>query len=665
MTAATVAIRSTRFDPEPPPPTLAESPEPPLSTGHDQDFKERVRAHTDLVALAGESLTLQAKRGGREYVGLCPFHDDHNPSLTISPERQSYKCWSCGEGGDCFSWVMKIDGLEFFDALRFLAERAGLEMPKQSRGSKTTGSDAKQQLFAALSWAESQFHNFLLTAKAAEPAREYLNERGFTGDTIRRFRLGFHPNDWEWLQERARGTVSSEALLGARLIAARPGGSGYFDYFVNRVVFPVHDERGRAVAFGGRILPAFARPEDAKYINSADGPVFSKSRLLYGLDVARDAIRKCGEALVMEGYTDCITASQFGVANVVATLGTALTELHVRLLKRFARKVVLVFDADDAGRGASVRSVAKFLAQEVDLRILTLPAGADPADFIAEHGADAFRRSAAEAPEAWEFRLQAAEAEHTLTSMDARHRVLEDMLELLAEAPRLAGTLREDLILARLSGKLQAPERKIRGRLRELRSRSTGRQPRETPDETSQDAPQYAGSPSALTGEAAVERELLEMIFAHPPIIASVTERVSANEFKHTVMKELFQLCCDVWERGVMPDYSQVTSAIEDSGLKRWAGEIDELCRRKRTAELLEGDGTLRGVPPPSSLFGQLTGHFERRRRTKWSGPDEAASSSPGLTADAKARLRQEYEARQADPHFKHTPQTTHSGRQR
>ena len=633
-----------------------------MSTGLDQDFKELVRSHTDLVALAGESLTLQAKRGGREFVGLCPFHDDHNPSLTITPERQSYKCWSCGEGGDCFSWVMKIDGLGFAESLRYLADRAGLEMPKRYRQT-SSNSDMKQSLFEALNWAEGQFHSFLKEAKAAEPARNYLAERGFTPETIDRFKIGFHPDNWDWIQDRARGKVTPEALLGARLVGERQNGSGYYDYFVNRVVFPVHDERGRTVAFGGRILPAFARPEDPKYINSADSPVFSKSKLLYGLDVARGSISKSRLALVMEGYTDCITASQFGVENVVATLGTALTESHVQLLKRFARKVVLVFDADTAGQLAAVRSIAKFLAHEVDLRILTLPDGQDPADYLAEHGAESFRKLADEAVEAWEYRLQAAEAEHTLASMDARHRVLEDMLALLAEAPRLAGTLREDLIVARLSAKLQVPERKIRGRMQQLRNQPNNRQTAFAAGEIPNDH-RYTGSPHALKGDAAIECEILEAIFALPAAIDQIRERVSADEFQHAVLRELFQLCCDLQERGVAPDYHQVTSAIEEPGLKRWASEIDELSRRKRTAEKLESDGILRGASAPHSLFEQLMQLFEQRRR-RTNGSVETAASSPGLTADAKARLRHAAEIRQADPHFKQAPQTTHSRRQR
>jgi DNA primase len=664
-----------------------------LSAGLDQDFKELVRSHTDLVALVGESLTLHPQRGGREHKGLCPFHDDHNPSMTVSAERQSYKCWVCNEGGDCFSWVMKHDGLPFIEALRFLAERAGLEMPKTLRRGNAEGRRTKETIYDVLNWAGTQFHEFLKTGQVAERARNYVASRGFQSDTIDTFRLGFHPENWTWLLDRARGKYSAEQLLAAGLVREQTGYSGYRDDLYGRVLFPIHDERGRVVAFGGRVLPGDDEGRGPKYLNGTETAVFSKSKLLYGLDVARKAISDSGEVLVTEGYTDCITVSQHGFRNVVATLGTALTEQHVQLLRRFARKVVLVYDGDAAGQKASVRSVSKFLAQEVDLRILTLPARQDPAEFLNDRGPDAFRQLIDTAAEAWEFRLQAAVAEHTLDSMDSRHRVLEDVLELLASAPRLAGTVREDLLLAKVSRMLNVPERKLRQRLQDVRRQATskGTHPvgaglragpqgepvgaglRAGPPGVAQDA---AATPADLSRDETIECELLEMIFAHPPLIDRAAARVSADEFGHAVLRELYELCCELWQRGVPPEYDKVTIAVEDERLKRWASAIDDRSRRKKTEEILRDDGTLDGAPPVTSVFLQLLRQFERRRRTMElatpldglgaAQPSGAAptalNSSPGLTAEAKARLRELTEHRQSDPHIKLKPR---SGRKR
>jgi len=655
-----------------------------LSAGLDQDFKELVRSHTDLVALIGESLTLHPQRGGSEYKGLCPFHDDHNPSMTVSRQRQSYKCWVCNEGGDCFSWVMKRDGLPFVEVLRYLAERAGLEMPKTLRRGNVEGRKTKETIYDILNWAGVQFHEFLKTAQGAERARKYVASRGFTADTIDTYRLGFHPENWTWLLDRARGKYSAEQLLAAGLVREQRGFSGYRDELYGRVLFPIHDERGRVVAFGGRVLPGDDEGRGPKYLNGTETAVFSKSKLLYGLDVARKAISDSGEVLVTEGYTDCITVSQHGFRNVVATLGTALTEQHVQLLRRFARKVVLVYDGDAAGQKASVRSVSKFLAQEVDLRILTLPAKQDPAEFLNDRGADAFRPLIDTAAEAWEFRLQAAVAEHTLNSVDSRHRVLEDMLELLASAPRLAGTVREDLLIAKVSRMLQVPERKLRQRLQDVRRQATSKGIKtsgvsETPGVSSgssgvaQDA---AATPSTLSYDDSIECELLEMIFAHPPLIDRAAARIAAEDFRHAVLRELYELCCELWQRGVPPEYDKVTTAVEDERLKRWASEIDDRSRRKKTEEILRDDGTIEGHPSPSSVFLQLIRQFERRRRITElaapldgrgaANPDGAAptalNSSPGLTSEAKARLRELTEHRQTDPHIKLKPR---SGRKR
>lgn len=637
-----------------------------MSTGLAHEFKEQVRSRTDLVALIGESVRLEPRRGGREHVGLCPFHDDHNPSMTVSPERQSYKCWACGEGGDCFSWVMKHDGLSFPEALKLLAERAGLELPASFRRGSGKATQTKQTLYEILAWAQGQFHQFLLTGQAAKPAREYLEQRGVTEETIRRFHLGYHPDNWTWILDRARDRYSTDLLAAAGLIAERRSGDGYRDNFVDRVMFPIRDERGRTVAFGGRILPGNTK-DDRKYFNSPESAIFSKSRLLYGLDAARDAIRRDEAALVVEGYTDCIMLSQHGIQSVVATLGTALTELHVDLLKRFARKVVLVYDADVAGRLAAERSLGKFLAREVDLRILTLPPNEDPADFIGRHGADAFRQLAENAVEAWEYKLQSALATHTLETIDARHRVLQEMLEVLAAAPRLAGTLREDLILSRLVRKLDIPERKVRQQLQTLRrqpetaGRAGGTPPASSsPLTTASAGPEDASGRNAGTYDARdehLERDLLEMVFAQPDLFEAINARVGVDEFRQPQLQQLFQVCRDLWERDVAPAYEQVMSVLEEPELKRLAAEIDELSRRKKVAEKLQPAVAVEGVPPPVTLFKEVMDRLEWRRRVQGNSlPAPHVPNNSGLTPEAKSRLRQLTELRQTDPHQRLNP---------
>jgi DNA primase len=421
----------------------------------------------------GESISLKPLRGGSDYVGLCPFHDDHNPSFHVYPDRQSYRCWVCDEMGDCFTFVMKLDGSGFREALEMLATRAGLEMPK-NHGSARAGSGREEglekgDLYKVLAWAENEFHRCLLSSASAAKARDYLQERGFTQETIRQFKLGYHPNDWEWLQGRAKGSFTPAQLLAARLVKQRDRDNGYYDDFVDRVMFPIRDIRARTVAFGGRILPGDDRANAPKYSNSAESKLFTKSDVLYGFDAARDAIRRSETAVVVEGYTDCIIAHQHGIRNVVGTLGTALTETHVGSLKRLARRVVQCFDGDEAGRKAVDRSLVKFVAQDVELRILTLPGGADPAEFLAERGPEEFQRLIDGATELWEHKLKLTFDRFGFDSPKAREDIVSEMLGLLAQSPRLAGTQREHLLLNRLSQRVGLPEQVVRQHLGEAR----------------------------------------------------------------------------------------------------------------------------------------------------------------------------------------------------
>jgi DNA primase len=229
----------------------------PNHLGFPTDFKEQVRSRTDLVELIGESVALTS-RGPHDFVGLCPFHDDHNPSFHVYPDRQSYRCWVCDEGGDCFSFVMKYDRLGFREALEMLAERAGLELPQTVRRFSPEQKDRRGRLHEIVAWAEALCHEFLLEDRSAEPAREYLRSRGFTVETWKAFRLGYHPQDWEWLLGRGRlKKYAAAEMAAAGLALERRDGGGYRDHqlFVGRVLFPIRDLRGRTVAFGGRVLP--------------------------------------------------------------------------------------------------------------------------------------------------------------------------------------------------------------------------------------------------------------------------------------------------------------------------------------------------------------------------------------------------------------------------
>ncbi len=569
-----------------------------MSAGFQSDFKEQVRTQTDLVNLVSEGVALTAQRGGREYVGLCPFHDDHNPSFRVYAEQQSYRCWVCDEGGDCFSFVMKRDLINFREALEYLAERAGIEIPKHSRSNRNSNGISNADLYEILLWAESLFHNSLVKTEQGKEALDYMLDRGFSQETILQFRIGYHPKDWNWIQNQSQGRFSHEALRTAGLIAKRDGNDGYYDHFVDRVMFPIRDKQKRTVAFGGRALPGSDAENKGKYQNSPEGPLFSKSRLLYGLDVARDGIFRTKTAIVVEGYTDCITCQQLGMVNVVGVLGTSLTEMHVQELKRFADKVILVFDGDDAGQNAADRAISKFLSQEVDLRILALPDGLDPAEYIEQNSLEKFQDLVTNAKEAWDFKFVACLEKYGTESLDSCERILNEMLELLSLSPGLAGSVRENMILGRLENRLGVSEIVIRQKYKEIRKqkRTTSRpqtqmqSPAGFKDNNRQRRidPQQGEFKSILKKSQKydlAEQELLEIILSAPQWIEKIQQQVSVQDFEHQVRAELLQFCFDMAEQGQEPSYHNVTIALEDPELKRLAQRIDEISREKKIAE--------------------------------------------------------------------------------
>lgn len=555
-----------------------------------------------MVALVGESVSLSSRGGGREFVGLCPFHEDHDPSLHVYPDRQSYRCWVCNEGGDCFTWVMAHDKVEFREALEILARRANVPIPARSGQPQPAGGDQKSTLLEALEWAQNVFHQTLLQSPVAEKARRYLAEqRRFTPETIRKFHLGYHPGGWEWLQTQARGRFTPQTLAAARLVTENRNGRGYSDFFRGRVLFPICNERGQPVSFGGRVLPG-DDSSGGKYWNGSESAVYYKSRVLFGLNFAREAIGQANTLIVTEGYTDCIALHQHGIGNVVATCGTALTDLQVTTIKRFARKVVLVYDGDDAGIDAANRAVERFLAQDIDLRILTLPDGEDPPEFLEHHSPDAFRELCASAPEAWEYKFQSCRRRYGLETIDAKQRVLEEMLALLATAPHMAANIREGLLLGQLATRLGIHEARVREHYQEVRGKPQ-QHVRTDPQQTK--AAPSPGVARLLSGKLSrderLECELLEALCADPALVGYVAAEVPLELVRQEPLRALLRVFCDLSSEHDGPSFERVMSALEDVELKRLAVWIDDQARHKQVASRLRE--SLAGSPDGCPQF--------------------------------------------------------------
>ena len=532
-----------------------------MARGFGDDFKEQVRSSTNLLDLVSEVVALKPMRAGSDYVGLCPFHTDHNPSLHVYPGRQTYRCWVCDAGGDCFRWVMEIERLSFPEAIESLARRANLEIPKTQRRAGGESPEARSDRFAVLEWAVSLMQNTLRSSAADSLVQRYVTQRRLDEQTVRGFRIGYHPEDWNWFLQQASGRFTPRQLQDAGLIQEHRSGNGYFDNLVGRLVFPILDERSRPVAFGGRLIPGSNIESDAKYWNSQESTIFHKRRMLYAFDRSRESIRRSRTAIIVEGYMDCIACHQAGLDNVVATLGTAMTEEHVRFLRRFAERVVLVYDGDEAGQRAAERSITQFLAQELDLRILTLPDAQDPADFLETNTLEEFQKQVDTAPEAWEYKLQILLKRTDVDSVSGRQQVLNDMLEMMKAAPGMAGSVREDLILRTLCWRIQADERSARQRLKELRDQGRRQQNRKQSIAASR-AP--VAQKAATESPYAAERELLEIILTCPETIEVIRHHVGVEDFENPRYRQLLALCIDLWkEDGFLPELDRIVSVCD------------------------------------------------------------------------------------------------------
>ena len=387
----------------------------------------KVRAATDIVAIISEHTEI--KRSGRQWMARCPLHGERTPSLSVAPDKGVYYCFGCQRSGDVITFVQEIEGLDFAGAVEMLAGRAGIQLRYTSRDEGAARSRRKL-LLEAVAKARDFYHQRLLDSRGAGPARNYLRSRGYDGDLVRRWKLGWAPDGWDRLARHLG--LSDEDLRDSGLGLVNSRG-GQYDFFRSRVLFPIADERGDVVGFGGRVMPGADGP---KYLNtSADAKTYDKSRVLYGLHEHRRQIVKEGRAVVCEGYTDVIGCAEAGIELAVATCGTALTEDHVRLLKRFsANKLVLAFDADAAGAAAAGRVYAWERKFELEVLVADLPEGKDPGD-LARSDPDELRRAVRDAVPLLQFRVDRALAGADLSTIESRARSAERAVTVVNEHP--------------------------------------------------------------------------------------------------------------------------------------------------------------------------------------------------------------------------------------
>jgi DNA primase len=446
----------------------------------------------------GETVAL--KRAGTIYKGLCPFHGEKTPSFIVTPDRETWHCFGCGEHGDIFTFTMRRDGLEFREALARLAERAGVELSERTAREDRRRRRLREALEAAIAW----YREVLNQAHQAERARAYLAERGFTDDTLERFGIGYAPNTWEALSKRLRSKGFSDTELSDAGLVSPSTRGGVYDRFRGRIIIPIRDASGRAIGLGGRILPDAEGP---KYLNSPATVLFDKSRTLYGIDLAKASIRKEKLAVIVEGYTDVMAAHQAGFTNVVASLGTALTAGQVELANRYAEGVALAYDVDLAGEAATQRGLLEELGPVVSkVRVIRIPAGKDPDELI-RSDPDGWRAAVADAEELLPYFMQRAASEVDLRQAQGRSAYTRRMLDLLRRIP---DRVEQDSYVPRLSQLAGIDERVLRDEL--------ARGPSPMPVRAALAERVEPGGPRI----GPLEREALTLLFLNPGLAAEL-----------------------------------------------------------------------------------------------------------------------------------------------
>jgi len=397
----------------------------------DEDVR-RVRDATDLVSLVSERVLLKQK--GRLFWGCCPFHAEKTPSFKIDPATQLWHCFGCGLGGDAYGYLMKTDNVDFVESVRILADRSHIEITEEAGGVPRS---LRERLIAASEEATAYYHDVLTRSHdaGAKKARDYLSQRGFGSDVAKTWKLGYAPGRSALVKHLRDAGFTADEIVSANLGLKTDRGD-VRDRFYERIMFPIHDLQGRAIAFGGRVIGT----GEPKYLNTQDTPIFHKSANMYAIDRAKATITSTGVAIVVEGYTDVIALHEAGITNAVATLGTALTREHVRLLSRFAKRVVYLFDGDEAGLRAADRA-SEFIdtsitpeagRDRVELEVAVLPGGLDPADYVGEHGADGLRAMVAKAVPLLRFSIDRRLARWDLDRPEERARALKEAADVLA-----------------------------------------------------------------------------------------------------------------------------------------------------------------------------------------------------------------------------------------
>jgi len=505
-------------------------------------FADDVRNQADIVRVVSDYVTL--KKRGSNYLAICPFHSEKTPSFNVHPGKGLFKCFGCSAGGSIFDFVMRIEGCGFPESVRIVAEKSGIPIPavEETEDHKKVA-QAREHVLRLNEWAAEYFENQLMEP-SGEVAREYIRQRGVTEETRKLFRIGFAPDKWEGLINHLREKGATTDELDSSGLAVLRDTGGLYDRFRGRVMFPITDSQDRVIAFGGRVMGE----GEPKYLNSPETAVYTKGRNLYGLALSKSEIRNLGFAILVEGYLDCIIPYQAGIVNVVASLGTALTDSQVRLLRRYMDQpqIVVSFDPDSAGQTATMRSIETLLLEGFKVNVLRVPGDEDPDAFVRAHGATEFRALLKTSQPYIEYIIDRSIAAHDTTRPAGKVAAINDILPHLA---RMRDKVARADHADQLADRLKIDSRTVR---EELRRTATNRRPA------------LDGQRLRAAEEMTVaERQLLELMLANEYVRRAMLSTLQEDEYAELATGAIFAAIANVEREGLNPDFTTLFDRIE------------------------------------------------------------------------------------------------------
>ena len=504
---------------------------------YEDSVLDEVRNTANIVAIISEYVSL--KKRGRNYLARCPFHNEKTPSFNVNEEKQIFMCFGCGLGGDVFKFIMQIEHLSFPEAVRFLAERYQIALPTVAVSSAVAPTSGADVLRKAMAEAVALYQQCLLNTQEGKSSLKYLHDRGITNETVERFRLGFSPPGGNYLvQLLQKKGFSAQALEECGLGKRSEDGNRFYDSFRGRIMFPITDIQGRTVAFGARAMDS--RPP--KYLNSPETKLYNKSRNLFGLSFSKEAIKERGYAILVEGYMDFVTPFQYGVENLVASLGTSLTPQQVELLGRYTHEVVVSYDPDSAGIAATQRSLDLFLEADFRVKVLRLPEGQDPDVFVRNAGAEEYRQRTQTALPYLEFILDAAiQNEGSLSDPKKKVHVMNTVLPYLAKLP--SAVERSDYVF-RFARKLGIEDQQLLAETKRAAQQKRGK---------------LAEEPvSAVVAMKLAEKRLLQLMLSNPEIQAQILPICSRQDFEGLSTEKIFSILLDDFESNERSTYGNL-----------------------------------------------------------------------------------------------------------